>query len=272
MSDERVVRLLQLGVSQRQARIYELLLHSGIMNVRDISRITQIARTDVYATLVVLQKKGMVEPIFASPQKHKAVPIELVVSNLLDRKNKEFDEYKNNAKLLLKEWKEIREQNSFVEPDEGHFRLVPSSSVISERKKIINASRENIKMILDFNAFYKHFETFLYIIKLAINRKVRIKIITDSTLDKEEAIISYFVAEELDKSSCFSIKNLPASKLASLTLFDNRIVLLSTMAKASLTKSPELWSNDVGIVHIANTYFDLNWEKAHILVLEKRNH
>jgi len=70
---ETIDTLIELGLTLNQARIYVALLHSEKpVTAKEISKITDITRQDVYRILPNLQKTGLLEKTITAPAMFKA--------------------------------------------------------------------------------------------------------------------------------------------------------------------------------------------------------
>ena len=56
--DENISPLLKLGLSESQAKIYLVLVKSGILTAEAVSTIAGVARSDAYRVLADLEKAG----------------------------------------------------------------------------------------------------------------------------------------------------------------------------------------------------------------------
>ncbi len=79
--------LTELGLTLNQARIYVALLSSErLLTVKEISKITNITRQDVYRIMPSLQNNGLVEKTITAPTMFKATPLKLGLSILVENR------------------------------------------------------------------------------------------------------------------------------------------------------------------------------------------
>jgi sugar-specific transcriptional regulator TrmB len=101
---ETIDILIKLGLTLNQARIYVALLHSEKpATAKEISKITNITRQDVYRILPTLQKAGLLEKTITAPTMFKATPLRLGVSILIKNKTAQHNELMEKANKMSDE-------------------------------------------------------------------------------------------------------------------------------------------------------------------------
>ncbi len=68
--------------------------------------------------------------------------------------------------------------------------------------------------------------------------------------------------DSLSKYSNFELKMLEKSRNAGFSVWDRKEILLTTSPIDSATPAPTLWSNNVGLVVLAQDYFNILWANA----------
>lgn len=105
-------KLNLLGLSDKQAEIYLLLLKQGIISILKLSRRSTINRTTIYRTVEDLKKLNLVEEVVDDHgSKIKAVKPENL-QLLLTQKETELDQLKNNLPDLISDLSAIKDQPS----------------------------------------------------------------------------------------------------------------------------------------------------------------
>jgi len=105
-------KLNLLGLSDKQAEIYLLLLKQGIISLLELSRRSTINRTTIYRIVEDLKKLNLVEEVVDDRgAKVKAVKPENL-QLLLTQKETELDQLKNNLPDLISDLSAIKDQPS----------------------------------------------------------------------------------------------------------------------------------------------------------------
>ncbi|KKS78647.1 MAG: hypothetical protein UV54_C0056G0003 [Candidatus Beckwithbacteria bacterium GW2011_GWA2_43_10] len=105
-------KLKLLGLNDKQAEIYLLLLKQGITSLLELSRQTDINRTTIYRIIEDLKKLSLVEEIIADRgAKVKAVKPENL-QLLLTQKETELDELRNHLPDLISDLSAIKDKPS----------------------------------------------------------------------------------------------------------------------------------------------------------------
>lgn len=101
--EEFIVKLVKLGLSELEARVYISLLQKNNFSATEIASITNINRTQTYDILSKLVKKGLCTEIRGNKKKYIAVDPEKVLSAL----EKELEKKKKIASELSSQLSEI---------------------------------------------------------------------------------------------------------------------------------------------------------------------
>ena len=94
--------LEELGLTNLQTRIYLALVINGPLTVAEISKITNIARQDIYKILPQLLTIGILVKIIETPVKHEAIPLKATITKLFDIRKKENEKLQRKAKDFCK--------------------------------------------------------------------------------------------------------------------------------------------------------------------------
>jgi len=245
---EPIQTFVNLGLTFLQAKVYVTLLMIGKegANVREISRVSKIARQDVYRILPTLEKAGLVEKIVAMPTLYKPVSLDLGLSKLMQKRTNEFQEVQKEAMLTLKTFKLGQQQ---LEQEDNQFILTSERKLFFTRaKKSIAETVESIDIIYtDERMRIIAFHT-VDQLQQAMARGVTIRALTDkpdtNALDKN--IIA------LSKNPLFKLKYLDTDVPVGLAIFDNKELNICTSDKIV----PSLWTNNRNVVKLARIYFD----------------
>jgi sugar-specific transcriptional regulator TrmB len=252
--------LLDLGLTLKQARVYAALVESGPSKLSTISKISKVARPDVYGTLSKLQQLGLVEKIIKTPLEYRATPMNKGVSLLLETKTEQYKKVRAESRILLDtvETKKPTEKQQIEKPQ---FVLIPKGRIVIER---INTALAEAQLSMDLLLSWKRFSvgiasTFADSMEIAWAKNVKIRFIIESPLESK-------TAEQLTKScgekpfcQVRFIRYCPAIVLG---IYDRKEVFLIVDPKTDLARSPALWSNNPGLIALAESYFEILWLTA----------
>lgn len=233
--------------------MYLALCHYGKSNIQTISKITGIARQDIYRLAADLVECGLIEAIISNPITYKAIPIEEGVSFLLRQKQEELATLELKTKSLLEDFKP-RQDNNRKEKGLEYFVLIPSKkALIYELKKSINNTHASI----DVSTSWKRFNYACYYLSeelvKAWGRDVKGRVIIEKTKETSSDFVKTW------KTPYAKIEYLASIPRTVMAIYDKKEVYIYTEPKANLTDSPALWSNNPGVLNMSNNYFETLW-------------
>lgn len=252
-----VETLIDLGLTSLQARIYLALDQIGTSEAATISKVTRVARSDVYRSMSKLQQLGLVEKEIANPIRFKAVPVETGFAVLLERKAKKYNELKSESKSLLLTLK----KNGVCEKPlqgESKFVLIPSKEVLIQRlRKAIG----NTQMSIDVCTSTKRFKVACYMLaeslEKAWSRGVKTRVIIE---ESEEPFLDVVKASWKNPSA--EIRHIPTIPRTVMAMYDKKELFIYVEPTAELEGSPALWSNNPSLLALTEEHFETLWKKA----------
>src|SRR5207247_1534400 len=84
INQDRLRKMTEHGLTEYQARVYLTLLDLGSATASQISPISKVPRTRIYATMQQLHEKGLVQILPETPLRYKAVPFATYLQALAD--------------------------------------------------------------------------------------------------------------------------------------------------------------------------------------------
>ena len=178
-------QLEQLGLTEREARVYLALLELGSGSVAEIGVKAKINRTTTYDVLEYLTRYGISSHVGDEKKKHYAAESPDNLLNYLDKKAEEFQNKSDEIKKILPELKGIfnsaplKPKVRFYEGDEGIISMYEDS--LNSKTEIL--SWLNTSKTYNFSADY-----FADYYKRRAKNGVHIKtIINDTPLSREIA-------------------------------------------------------------------------------------
>jgi len=234
--------MMQLGLSQYQAKVFLTLEQLGTSTAKEISSVSQVPRQKVYEILESLMILGLIHKELSTPTKFKAESLRDAATYLLKRR---LEGYKD---LRLKTDRLIRNNNS------NHRRISQTPVKLElnpNREAIIHCVRELIdssEACIDLVTSWKRFETKCIIfndeLRRAQERSVRIRVVTEKPENNnsiEDALNS------IAMSHC-QFRTVSFTPPANTCLFDEKHALIFTETGSGLRDSPAVSTNNSSLV------------------------
>jgi sugar-specific transcriptional regulator TrmB len=257
--DEATQVLTQLGLTKGQARVYLALVRSGISTIKTISRVTKIARQDIYRIMSTLEKIGLVEKVITAPTMFKAMPMRDGISFLIESKADEFSELNARATQLIKNSK----TENKIRENEGEG---PEFILISQRKNIEKRRRNEIEaaqVSIDVIGLQKTIPRILFVyadeISEALKRGVKIRLAVEKSEDENSFPNALHVFK---KYPSYQLRYTLAHPPVMLAVYDGKRMLVTVSQSEDMTQSPALWSNNPSLVAIVQHYFEILWNTS----------
>ena len=259
MNNEKIVETLtQLGLTVNEARTYLALLQQGIATARQLCKISNIARPDIYRITSTLQKEGLIEKMVTRPAGFQAVPARQVLSILLNRKTLEQNDLKKKTKELLGDLKKNLPERK-VEPD-SEVVIIPGKEVILQklRDRLLKA-QHSVHVVTSPNRFSLAILEFAPTYRKALRKGLKIKLTTTLHEADENALK---IIQKLSKNPNFEVRYFSDSSPVILTIFDFNEIFVTMSATAQNFGAPALWSNNLSLIKLAENYFETKWQNA----------
>ena len=251
--------LIDLGLTKVQARVYLTLIESGPSRISAISRISRVARPEIYRNLSKLQRLGLVERIIETPLEYRAVLMIEGVSRLLQTKTQKYEKVRAEAKILLRATK-MEKPNKKEQIKISQFVLIPRRRVIRRIRTAIEEAQLSIDLVLSWKRFSRGIaSTFAESIETAWAKSVKIRFIIESPLESKTAKqLIQFCKEKPSSQTRFT----PHCPKATFGIYDKKEIYLIAKSKTDLPGSPALWSNNQNLISVAQDYFEILWLTA----------
>lgn len=256
VSDERISTLVELGLSPSQARVYLLMVESGILTAQSISKISGIVRSDVYRLLGELGKDGLVQKIISAPGKFQAMPVEESILILLQRKVKKTEQLQEKALSLVHSLKGLTAQDYSDDP--FRFILISGKDAVHAKiERMMRNTKESFWVLASARRLLAWLPFGSNSLDDAVARKVDCRMIVPK---KDEDLLSPL--RELEKRKNVSIRLSSEQPETSFSIWDQKEVILSTSIDASLAQTPVLLSNNQSLVMLCKRHFEYLWFHA----------
>jgi sugar-specific transcriptional regulator TrmB/predicted hydrocarbon binding protein len=130
VTPERLKRIMDLGLTEYQARVYLALLELGSSTASQIPAVSRVPRTRVYATMKQLHEKGLVEIIPETPLRYRPVPIK----RFLEQRAKELRERAMRLEERVDSFsKEYAIRGELAMEERGRFEAIYGRRNVRER-------------------------------------------------------------------------------------------------------------------------------------------
>lgn len=259
--------LRDLGLTNRQIRIFfELLKYEGI-TARTLASASKLARQDVYKVLDELQELGLVEKRIDVPTRFTAVCFKDALSILLSRKVRETYDLKVRTKKLMNS---LRKQNERKEKggDLKVFMVPEGELVVLRLQRAIQNAGKSIDLVSSNKSLPQGVFSLVADLKRAIVRGVKIRCLTD---EPEDYGLQWDIFRGLIATPSFEIrtlpKHLPHHPWERFCIYDNKELCIVLSPEIDFAKSPLLWSNYSGITEVCQTHFDMMWNESRKSIL-----
>ena len=169
-----IEQLMQFNLTRQEAIIYLTLLSEGDLNGYEVAKISGISRSNAYTSLAALVEKGGAFVLEETTTRYTPVSIE---------------EFCNNKIIKLQQTKKeiIKNVPQKKKDVEGYITIKSQEHIFNKMRNMIIEAKERVyisvsKQVLDI---------ILPEILEAINRKIKMVIITNEPIQIEGAIIHY---------------------------------------------------------------------------------
>ena len=118
------------GLTEYQARVYLTLLDLGSATASQISPLSKVPRTRIYAAMQQLHEKGLVQILPETPLRYKAVPFETYLRTLADDLRSRAKQIDTGLEASAREFA----INAHQEPEaRGRFEAIYGRKNVRER-------------------------------------------------------------------------------------------------------------------------------------------
>jgi len=93
-------KLSEFGLSTNQSKVYLYLNQNGSKQASHLSKILEIPRTEIYAILKTLQKKGCIALSDEKPRKFDSIPFEEFLESIINSKKNEIQKLEDTLELI----------------------------------------------------------------------------------------------------------------------------------------------------------------------------
>jgi hypothetical protein len=256
MFSEQVYQVLvELGLSSLQAKIYCSLIQIHDPTAIAVSKLSKVARQEVYRITDELAEVGLVSRTVSTPIRFQAVPLNEALTILMESRIKSTSGLMKKIKTLSRESQKKQEKtpSSYIikelSPNEDWFGNSPLKLQTTKTFDLITSfERLSTRLKADQKVFRNAARTKKTMIRIITNRPP-----ADSPLCK--------IIDSLTIYPYFQMRFLDSKPDAVILIFDKKEAALSL----SLNKPPGppyLFANHPAFLYLAIEHFETMWNKA----------
>ena len=260
--DAAIRNLQDLGLTYTQARVYLAVLRRSPCPFCLISKLTGIARSEIYRETARLEQAGLVEKSIGRPTIIKAIPVNIALQNLVEYKTKEYEDQIEKLDNSLNEFlrfilPQIKSNQILLQDAEQFSLFATKQAIIAKTKSMIEEAEAEIclrylpRKICSFLSLCEG--QFIDILR----RKVNVRLLTTREEFNEgfANLIKSTMAINKNPLEIRYTSNIPYG----LTIIDKKQVLVETTLEDSLSEKPMLWTNNHLSLKMLYQNFNNSW-------------
>jgi len=256
MSHHDKIELLEnLGLSNVQAKVYLALVNLGDATATEAAKLSKVARPEAYRIINQLSEWGIVSKIISTPTTFQALPLKEATSILFERRTIRYYKLKTKMKELLErdvtgERKVKKERYTFRRLPENSPWLRNNALRFSRYKTfdlLTSARRLGSRIVFDEEPFRK-----------GAKKGTKIRIMLEKPKSDSPLI---HVLENMNQEENIEIRFLENVSPVILIIMNQKEASLA-LKPSGRVGPPYLLSNHPSFVHMAQQYFEAQWEKA----------
>ncbi len=258
--DEDAKLLTKIGLTPLQAEVYLALAKLNKATIKTLSSTSKIDRANVYRVLIRLHEMNLVEKLLGNPTVFKALPVSEGLTMLMDRKEKENTEIKEQAEELLKKYKQINQELHI--DDKCEIILVPSGKLMARKvEEMVEANLHTHDLIIYWSDFESQVGDVVVRWKKLLQKGVQLRILVylNPTIGLPESILA------LKNFKGFKIKQFAKPPKSTISIIDGDQAFFSVTPQISTGGKPGLWVSNPGIVGLVSDYFEVLWKNSKAL-------
>ena len=260
--DAAIRNLQDLGLTYTQARVYLAVLRRSPCTFSIISKLTGIARSEIYRETAHLEQAGLVEKSLGRPTIIKAMPVTIALQNLVEYKTKEYEKQIENLDDSLNEFlrsnlPQIKRNQNLLQYEQDFSLFATKQAIIAKTKSMIEEAEAEIclrylpRKICSFLSLCEG--QFIDILR----RKVNVRLLTtrEEFDDGFTNMLKSTMAIDKNTLEVRYTSSLPYG----LTIIDKQQVLVETTIEDFLSEKPMLWTNNHLALKMLNQNFNDSW-------------
>ena len=257
-----------IGLSDKEARVYLYLSKKGATKAREISHALNIDRVQLYRILKELQKRGMAESTFGYPASFVAVSFEKVLDCLIRTKRDE-------AKGLEASKDDLMSQFNLCQPEDGEassdrFMVIEGRNYIYSRiAEMIQETKESLAVVTSGYGVIQAYRFGLLDYGFSQKENVHFRFLTSlSTVADHIKVTKELLRKAEEASLCFDsrIGDVGAGYFPRFLIRDGTELLIFLKMdindKSDSIEDTGLWTNNRVLVHAFSVFFEDMWRNS----------
>jgi sugar-specific transcriptional regulator TrmB len=256
VNSELLEKLLALGFSINEAKVYAAIIKYSHTNVKEISNATGIHPQDIYKVLPKLEEKGLILRTYDKPCIIEPIPAEIgmkrLVASITHQFEAKIENIKNHYTEIVKILNSSKYMDSIDKMEKSHVFIVDKPQFSK-----VDLAFKNLKSEYDLVLPNGPFEWLNYMgkqFKILAKRKAKICILILSM--EENGTLADAFANIMPKTANFEIKTLKCPVKMFFVLIDKREVWIPI---PSTGKAVSLVTNAPEVVLILRQLFEKMW-------------
>jgi sugar-specific transcriptional regulator TrmB len=266
-------KLVNFGLPINQAKVYASVVCFGCTSISQIAENTGLHSQDIYKTLIILEKKGLLLRTINRPIKIESIPIEKALQNLVEEeKNRSQQRLLHLATDMKDICRMIKDTDCENENNETKvFIIHGSSKTVDNIRPKIDLTFDNVKKaydkVLPDQGLYewKEYEKKQYRRLVARGAKIRNLVLTEK---EKKYGLQYEFAEITPKTIGCELRTLQLEKKLWFVLIDDREAWIPLDAPNMGKKhSGTIVTDSSTLVAILRYEFETLWNHPKVEVL-----
>ena len=260
--DEEMRMLVDLGLTLLQAKTYLAVAELREAPIKTIAKASNVARQNIYQTMLSLQELGLVEKILEVPVKYRAIPLKQAADILLHKKTEEYLKIEAEAEELEK----IPEQVPHYPDDHHEFVLIPQKEGHWRRvEEGIKNARKTVHTLMTYHSDEKTPEVrdLPKALQDAIARGVRVRVISNQPMKTgiQQA------TSNIKLNGFYEVRFSPTPIPVMFCVIDGKEVFFATEPTRDPNATGALWTTNPGLVMVVEEFFKRVWRKSKTLLI-----
>lgn len=246
--------LLDLGLTDDEARVLLFLNKKGEMKVQEIAKNVEIPRTRLYFVLESLQNKGLVVSTIERPAKYKALSLEKAVDFLIDSYRHKLYSLEKAREVISHDWSLLQECEIVRNPElaeEGLQIISGEDQIYSKAKSLIMQAMKEVNVFTNVRNLAKiSYADITDKLQLLTSNGTAVNILTNLKSCQTSLL------EEINRCK---IREIPPhfNDKVHFIIVDRKELLLLNLDKVG--EASAVWTNSRSIVGAMSFLFTLGW-------------
>ncbi len=271
MRAEAYDTLVELGLTDLEAKVYLALIQLGESKAAEICKLSKVTRTDIYRVLSELAERGLVEKTITKPLIFIATPLRAGIRLLLERRDKKTTDLKIKVEKIINLAEKQRTTQNLLK----NFKIIEipnRGSIIKEDIELNRVNWQNMDVVTLRGRFVRWVHLNRKSIDEILSKGVRIRVIVSSMKTSQSLLkqcLDY--SNELCKKPMFQVKYVFTQAPALISLYDNKSLRMALKPSPFNVggEGPDLYSDHPSLIGMARTYFECLWSSAKTIRAEE---